>query len=344
MKKISICTRYTPLGASSRLRFYNYHPLLEEQGVSGKIFPLLGDRYLNGLYRGKRVRHLAAASLVKRLMQLPLLEKELLIEYELLPFLPVWFEELILRRRKYILSFDDAVWEKYRGTRLEGKFERLVSRACGVISANNSITDHLKPYNERIIKIPTAIDLEKYTSVPENRDEEFTIAWIGTPVTYQECLLPFSSMLQEASARFDFKLLVIASDELQRIDGVNMEFVNWSSSAEAELLKRAHIGIMPLPENDFMRGKSAYKLIQYLASGLPCIASPVGENSVLLSQGEVGFAAGTVDEWISAIGKLKEDVLLRSRLGANALELAGEYSIRKHAVRMADFIKECFNW
>lgn len=344
MKKISVCTRYSEMGASSRLRFFMYKKLLEQNGISADFRYMLGKGYLKRLYVGKYTKFHAMYALAKRFLQLPFLRKDLLIEYELLPFIPEKIEQFFLKRRKYILSFDDAVWEKYRGNpRCEGKFERLAAGAEGVIAANDQLFDHLKKYNGNIIKIPTAIDLDKYTSVrAQEKYPVFTIVWIGTPVTYEECLLPFADMLKELSEKVDFELLVIAQKELTPIEGVKMRCIDWSSEEEAYHLKRSHIGIMPLPENDFMRGKSSYKLIQYLGAGLPCVASPVGENNIVLQHGTTGFAASTPEEWINAVIRLKDDEVLREQMSRNASELAVEYSIQKYAPVMAEFIKKCF--
>ena len=342
--KISICTRYSEMGASSRLRFFMYKKHLSEHNVSASFFPMLGDGYLKRLYAGKPTKLHALCALAKRLLQIPFLRKNLLIEYELLPFIPEKVERFFLKRHNYILSFDDAVWEKYRGNpSLEGKFESLAKNAKGIISANDRLTAHLEPFNKNIIKIPTVIDLEKYTSSPqEEKFSEFTVVWIGTPVTYNECLLPFTDMLREAAKQVDFKLLAVAKKDLPPIPGVNMQCIDWSSETEVSILKRSHVGIMPLPENDFMRGKSAYKLIQYLGAGLPCIASPVGENKVLLSHGGTGFSAATKEEWITSLSKLANDTALRENMGRNAFALAKEYSIQKYAPIMAEFIKKCF--
>lgn len=338
-QKIAVCTRYSRLGASSRLRFYAYKELLEQNGVSTEFFPLLNDNYLKKLYSGKKSSFSGMLSLAKRFFSLPLMEKNMLIEYELMPFLPCEVEAKLLSGRRYILSFDDAVWEKYRNSRLEGKFERLASDAAGVIVANNELADYLGKFNDNIIKIPTAIELENYQ--PGNdKYSKFTVCWIGTPITYKECLLPFSEMLQKTAAELDFQLLVIAKKDLEPISGVDMKFVDWSIDTECEILKKCHVGIMPLPDTSFMRGKSAYKLIQYLGSGLPSIASPVGENAVLLSRKEVGFAAGTTGEWINALRQLKNDCELYSKLSNNARILAKEYSTEKYAPILADFIRK----
>ena len=343
MKKISVCTRYDTLGASSRLRFFMYRKKLIENGVFSVYYPLLSNGYLKRLYSGRDTRLHAAFAILKRLLILPFLKKELLVEYELLPFVPFGVERFFLGKRKYILSFDDAVWEKYNHhPALEGKFEKLASGALGIIVANDVLKKHLEPYNSNIIKIPTAVDLDKYQTAENDRDSRFTVVWIGTPVTYTECLMPFAGMLKKAAEKVDFELIVIAAKDLPPIQGVNMSFYDWSNETEAAMIKRAHVGIMPLPENDFMRGKSAYKLIQYLGAGLPCIASPVGENRVLLSQGNVGFSAANDEEWIDAFCRLSGDRELYEQLKANSLVLAKEYSIQKYSPIMADFIKRCF--
>lgn len=344
MKEISVCTRYSEMGASSRLRFFMYRELLKQNGISADFHYMLGDSYLKRLYSNKSIKIHALAALAKRFLQLPFLKEDLLIEYELLPFISYQIENIILSRHNYILSFDDAVWEKYRGNAsCEGKFERLAVNAKGIITANDQLFKNLEPYNKNIIKIPTAIDLAKYTTADEvKKYPVFTVVWIGTPVTYRDCLLPFSEMFKELSKLIDFELLIVAKKDLVPIDGVNMRFLDWNAADEASILKRAHVGIMPLQENDFMRGKSAYKLIQYLGAGLPCIASPVGENKVLLSHGGTGFAATTADEWLNALQQLKNNENMRLEMGRNAFALAKEYSIQKYAPVMADFIKDCF--
>ena len=341
--KIAVCTRYSTLGASSRLRFYLYRDLLESNGVHTQFYPLLGDSYLKRLYSGKRCAVQGVGALIKRMAEFPFMPENMLIEYELLPFAGVEFEEYLLRKRKYILSFDDAVWEKYRGNRrLQGKFERLAAKASGVIVANNAIGEYLSAFNRRMIKIPTAIDLNKYSGKEVEKRNTFTVGWIGTPVTYRECLLPFADMLRKASEKLDVEFLIIADSTLEPIPGVRMKIVDWHDEDEVMLLKKCHAGMMPLPGSDFMRGKSAYKLIQYLGCGLPCIASPVGENSVLMSRGKVGFCCENTAEWLKAFATLAEDAFLRDEMGKAALALAEEYSIQKYAPVFAGFIRECF--
>ena len=339
LQKIAVCTRYSELGASSRLRFYAYKELLGQQGITPEFFPLLNDGYLKKLYAGRKSRLSGAVSLAKRFFSLPVMPQKMLIEYELMPFLPYEVESRLLADRRYLLAFDDAVWEKYRGSKLEGKFEKLASGASGIIAANNELAEYLGKFNGNIVKIPTAIELARYRT-SDDKYPRFTLCWIGTPVTYRECLLPFAGMLQKAAKELDFQLLVIAKNSLEPIPGVDMKFLDWSIELECDILKKCHAGIMPLPDTSFMRGKSAYKLIQYLGAGLPSIASPVGENAVLLSRMEVGFAAQSDSEWINALKQLRSDNALYKKLSSNARQLAREYSTEKYAPILADFIRK----
>lgn len=119
-----------------------------------------------------------------------------------------------------------------------------------------------------------------------------------------------------------------------------MRFEEWSPENEAALLSRCHAGIMPLPADDaFAAGKSAFKLIQYLAAGLPAIASPVGENRRVLRAGETGFFASAPGEWAEALRLLADDAV-RIRLSANARVLARDYSIQKYGPIYAEFLRE----
>jgi glycosyltransferase involved in cell wall biosynthesis len=136
----------------------------------------------------------------------------------------------------------------------------------------------------------------------------------------------------------------LAKKELakERIPGVNMKFVDWSQEKEAELLSRSHIGIMPLTDDEFSKGKSAFKLIQYLAAGLPVIASPVGENNKVVEHGTNGYLADTPENWLECFNKLYKDNDCYSKMADNAVKSSVEYSIQKYSVIMTDFIKNAF--
>ena len=339
---MNIFTRYNTLGASSRYRYYMYAARMRDAGEHVDISNFFDEEYLRCLYKGKRAGGFnILRSYWRRFKALLSAGDNLLIEYELFPFLPYWVEKIFLKRRKYILNFDDNVWEKYAGKRfLSGKYDALVSNADGIIVANDFLYEKVSKLNKNIIKIPTVVDLDLYR-IETNKFDKFTLVWIGTPVTYMY-LEKFAATLRKMAEKYDFELLVIARKSLEnrRIEGVNMRFENWSQESETELLVRSHIGIMPLTNDEFSKGKSAFKLIQYSAAGLPLIASPVGENVNVVDDGQNGFIVDSPDEWLEALGKLIDDKQLYSKMAKNSRKASENYSIQKYFPIFQDFIKK----
>ena len=345
-EELGIYTRYGRRGASSRLRYFDYRNAFETAGFAPHFHSFFPNAYLKRLYAGGgKSRLLAAEALLRRLTSTAVhLPKRLLIEYELFPELPFGVESYFLRNRRYVLNFDDDVWLKYEGRgALAEKYDLLIEGAAGVVCANDLLLEKARRHNANVIKIPTAVDLDAFPK-QARKFPDFTIAWIGTPVTY-EYLERHTEALQSMALAVDFELLVIAKKSLGRraIPGVNMRFADWSEAKEGELLARCHVGIMPLPADDpFAAGKSAFKLIEYLAAGLPAIASPVGENLRVLRDGETGYLAETPEEWTDALIRLKDDTV-RGRFAANAHHLAFEYSQQKFGPVYAQFLRGCLH-
>lgn len=339
--KLTMFTRYSSLGASSRYRFFMYAARLRtEESADVKISSFFDDKYLRRLYSKRRA---GGTSILKaywqRFRDAFKADGLWLIEYELFPFLPYFIEKIFLRKHKYILNFDDNVWEKYRGKiLLSGKYDKLCRNAAGIIVANDFLHEKVSKLNSNVIKIPTVVDLDLY-HCNKNKFDKFTLAWIGTPVTYTY-LQKFTQTLRMLAEKYDFELLVIArkSLEYRRIQGVNMRFENWSQERETDILPRCHVGIMPLTDDEFSRGKSAFKLIQYLASGLPLLASPVGENVKVVDADKNGFLVDSPEEWVEALCKLIENPTLYSTMAGNARKSANNYSIQKYFPVFKTFI------
>ena len=342
--ELGIYTRYTELGASSRLRCIRYADTLRGGGFDVRMHPLFGDDTLRALYDGRGRSVKLARDLARRMFRLPRAEKNLWIEYELLPGVAYGIEKLYLRHRRYVLSFDDAVYLNYRGKKLlDGKFERLAAGAAGVMAANDLLVEHFSHFNADTVKIPTAVDTDSLRPGAE-KFPRFTVVWIGTPVTFKAHLAPFAPMLNELARELDFDLLLIGAPNAaaQIFPGARIEA--WSEAAERELLPQCHAGIMPLPENDaFAAGKSAYKLLQYLAAGIPSVASPVGENRVVVRDGETGFLASSPEEWRTAFQRLAADEKLRGELAAASREEAEKYSFRHYAPVVEKFFEKIFS-
>lgn len=338
--KLGLYPRYTALGASSRYRFYLYLPALQQAGLHPFIKPFFSNTYLRKLYQKKeKSRLLGALSLIKRLFDAYFIPAKAVIEYELLPQLPYRVEAFFLCNCRYVLNFDDNVWEKYiDNPKMADKYDHLIHSAAGVIVANDYLLAKVAALNANVIKIPTVVDLDAYGQCKLPKFERFTVVWIGTPVTYQY-LVDFAETFRAMAAKTDFELLVIGGDAARPIDGVPMRFAEWSSATEAELLSRSHVGVMPLTDDAFSRGKSAFKLIQYAAAGIPAIASNVGENNLVIADGETGFLAGDTAGWVTALERLAAGDELYLQMAAAARVRSFEYSLQKYAPILIKFLK-----
>lgn len=346
--KIGFFPRYDRLGASSRYRFFMYYDLWRKLYKNDSVFikPGLSDDYLRSLYRQGRVskcrKMYEFARMIMRGMSLP---EKLLLEYELVPFLPWKYEKKLLDKRSYILNFDDNVWEKYRDDpKLADKYDNLCRNASGVIVANEFLWNKVKLLNSNLLLLPTVLDLELYQDSPVEKFETFTVVWIGTPVTYIY-LEKHLSVLQKLFPDKRRELLVIADAKLAEsrpLKGVNVRYVDWSAENEVELLRKSHVGIMPLIDDEFSRGKSAFKLLQYQAAGLPLIASGVGENCNVVKHSGNGFIANSADEWLEALDRLQNDSVIYEKFSCECKSLAYEYSIQKYFPLFYNFIHDKF--
>ena len=345
MTNITFLTKYTSQSATSRYRSFFYMRQLLNKNYNTSIHSFLYSEYLEDLY-GKKSRKKSKIlfAYFGQLFSLFTASKNLIIENELFPFLPYWLEKLFLKNKQYILNFDDNVWDNYNNKFwLKNKYDKLVKHANGIIVANDFLLKKVKPLNANLIKIPTTIDLEDYSETIE-KNKVFSLVWIGTPVTYRY-IESHAEIFRELATKIEYELCIIASEALKirALDGVNMKFVEWSPESEIYYLKQAHVGIMPLDNDAFSQGKSAFKLIQYLASGIPLVGSPVGENNRVIQEGENGYLVSTEEQWIDNIELLYRDDVLREQLAENSQKDAYNYSIQKYFPRYKDFIDTTFD-
>jgi glycosyltransferase involved in cell wall biosynthesis len=192
--------------------------------------------------------------------------------------------------------------------------------------------------NSSVDVIPTVLDPDRY-QVKEHIDTKVpAICWIGSPgsVRYLSELIP---LLERLSKEFSFKLRIIGASIHQPVS-FEVEFVEWKEETEANEISRCDIGIMPLSDSPWARGKCGYKLIQYMASGLPVVASPVGANRQIIREGETGYFAETEKQWLDALIKLGSSIKLRQAFGRRGRQIVEhEYSISVTAPKIADIFQ-----
>lgn len=308
--KILLLSRYGPLGASSRVRFLQYLPYFRSQGIEVTINPLLSDAYVQALYSGDSKWKEVIKGYFYRLLLLFTARKYnlIIIEKEIFPFMPALAERFLrIIGVPYLVDYDDAVFHNYDRhkipivRKLLGKKIDTVMRLSSAVTAGNSYLAERanRAGATKVEIIPTVIDADRYQCKPEVNPEVITVGWIGTPNTsrYLKPLLPvFESLLKKYSVRF-----VAIGANKNDFARTPVEAWPWTEITEVSSIQQLDIGIMPLTDSPWERGKCGYKLIQYMACAIPVVASPVGVNCEIVKEGESGMLAGSIDEWSSAL-------------------------------------------
>ncbi len=346
---ILLLSRYTRLGASSRLRFFQYLPYLEKMGFSFTTRPFFGDNYLADLYNGKAPLFSVLKSYIARLgtvLSAPRFDA-IWMEAELLRWLPACFEKALYPSAVPLaVDYDDAIFDWYESQRFPGvsrllgqKINRIMAMAELVVVGN----DYLGKYAHsagarRIEKVPTVVDVHRYSVPVRDVDRSLKVGWIGTPAT-AKFLLGIAGVLKKVVSIYDVRIVAVGPNP-QQFQGLPVEVSRWQENTEVAEIQDFDIGLMPLPDEPYERGKCGYKLIQYMACGKPVVASPVGVNAEIVRHGENGFLAKTTDEWIDALSRLIEDPQLRFRMGQEGRSMVeSEYSLQTQAPRLERMLR-----
>jgi glycosyltransferase involved in cell wall biosynthesis len=347
--KVLALTRYGRAGASSRMRFMQFVPYLEQQGVFVDVAPLLRDSYLNRLYSGEgRVLTEIAVDYLRRISQLfKVRQYDLLwIEKELFPDLPSWVETWLKRLGiRYVVDFDDAIFHNYDLSNnplrrcLSRKIDSVMYSASVVVCGNRYLAERALSVGSRAVEIlPTVVDLDRYSVRPTESQPFVTIGWIGSPATAKYISLVAPS-LRLLAKEFPLKLCVVGANP--EVEGVEVISRQWSEKSEVGDIQSFDIGIMPLEDSPWERGKCAYKLIQYMACGVPVVGSPIGVNESIVEHDRSGYLAHNTEEWISALRNLANSPLRRQQFGARGRSLVEQhYCLQVAAPRLLALFKD----
>lgn len=349
--KVLFLTRYGRLGASSRMRFLQFLPWLEQAGLECTVAPLVDDAQLQARYQKGSYELFGLIQSywrrVRTLMQHHRFDV-VWIEKEALPWLPAWFERLLLHSVPYVLDYDDAIFHNYdlhasawvRWV-LGRRIDRLMAGARLVVAGNAYLAQRARDAGAPWVEIvPTVIDLSRYLVKPAlvPTGEPLRIVWIGSPSTVRYLAL-LREPLAALSQRFAFKLRVIGGSAID-LSGGDVEFVQWTEATEVASIQACDIGVMPLLDSPWERGKCGYKLIQYMACGKPVVASPVGINAQIVEPGINGYLAETTHDWVQALTALMADADLRQQMGAaGRAKVEREYAVQTNAPRLAAMLR-----
>lgn len=276
------------------------------------------------------------------------------MQYELLPWMPTCVEKILLcNSTKLVIDYDDAVFNRYDQHRsfvvrwlLGKKIDQLMHLADIVIAGNEYLAAHAQQAGAKQVEIiPSVVDTTRYQVRAEAKSnaKEIRIGWIGSPTTVKY-LSSIENVIKTIS-NDQTNFIIIGANLPTEFEGYSVESWPWSLETEVELIQKLDIGIMPLMDDAFERGKCGYKLIQYMACGLPVVASPVGINQKIIKHGENGFLASKEDEWIEAITLLIENPKLRKEMGLKGREIAEqEYAVQVTAPKIINLINQIVNY
>ncbi len=345
---VTYFSKSSTIGPSSRYRVYQFLPHFQNAGIECRVDPLFDATFFSILHVHSsllqtclKIPYVAARFLTRLGTLMTLGRRDLIvIEGQLFPYAPPLIERLLRwLRYRVVFEIDDAIYLT-RGH--ERKMPMLFRMATGVIAGNDRLAAYAAQFSSHVTVVPTVVDTARFVPKPvrltatrDQGDEPITIVWIGLAYNLKY-LNVLASAVRRLQERYRVKLRVVCS-EPPVLPGVDIEFRPWAWQREVEDLQDATIGVMPLEDTEWARGKCALKLLQYLAVGLPAVASPVGVNREILVNGENGFLASTEEEWYLRLESLCRDPQLRARMGqAGRRTVETRYSLTVWGPRLAD--------
>jgi glycosyltransferase involved in cell wall biosynthesis len=338
--KVLALTKYGQLAASSRHRFFSFIPHLATRGVTVTAAPLLSEAYVERLFSGKGIDPAdVCSSFLRRLGALISAHDYdvLWIEGELFPRLPAVAERILASvGPPYVVDLDDAIFHTYDRhpwplirQLLGRKIDVVLSHAAAVTAGNEYLADRaLKARARRVVVVPTAVDDGAYARVSRSGVDTLTFGWIGSPAT-QHYLDTIQAELQQVAGSLGAKIKLIGARQ-DKFSYADVELRQWNEESEIEELSTCDIGLAPLFDGPWERGKCGLKAIQYMAAGMPVLAADVGALSSIVVHGETGFLYLNGKEFTAFAQQLAADPGLRRQMGnAGRRRVAGEYSVHR---------------
>lgn len=327
MPKLLAIAPYPYRSADTRYRICQFIPYLEARGWTVTVRSFMDDAFFTMYHQpGRLVEKLARTmqSTLRRLVDLFKASRYdvVLLHKEAFPFgAPVM--ERILRRRvaRLIYDMDDAFWThppqfSQIGRRLRDpeRIQTILRMVDHVLAGNEFLAAFARRFNRSVTVFPTVVDLRRYLLRTESPDGRVTIGWVGrwSSAPYLRTLQGVMSRLSALHPNVD--VMLIGAGEVT-FDGIPVQRTPWCLEEEVEAIARFDIGIMPLPDDIYSQGKCGFKLLQYMALGIPGVASPVGVNKTIVQDGVNGFLADAEDEWVDKLSRLIAEPDLRREMG-----------------------------
>src|SRR5688572_29627867 len=338
-----------------RYRMEQWARLLEDFGVAVTFEAFRCEELHSLLCRPAntwRKAYLASQALIRRLKVLKTLRDfDLVYIYSEAALMGPALIESFIRKKgvPIVFDFDDAIFLHYtyispvhrylRLLKFPGKTGTICGLASHVIAGNSYLANYANRFNKNVTIVPSSVDIDSYTiETRRTLSDRPVIGWTGSYSTIQY-LDNLKTTLQQLATRERFKLRVVGVPDY-RIEGVDVEAVSWNPETEVTDLRAIDIGLMPLTDDEWTRGKCGMKALQYMALGIPTVCSPVGVNPRIIRDQENGLLAETEDQWKDHLTRLLHSPELRERLGnAGRVTVEAGYSLSTHAPAVYQIFK-----
>lgn len=359
--KVLFVTKYAEMGASSRDRVYQYLPFLKKEGIQYTLCPVIPNRILKIWFGQHRVPALYRKLLVfldhwpfafLKYLRVALIAHSYDIVYIQKVLMPVPIQKIVGSLcPNVVFDFDDALFASPRDYSIY-RFVHQLEASTRVVAGNDYLREYACKFNRNVDVIPTAIDISKFQPrcVGEDNRDRIVIGWVGNGPAHLDNLRLVRKPLKILGESYNLLFRIIGAmgsrelrNALQDATSCDIDFVDWLDPQKVpEEIAQFDIGIMPLKDDEFLKGKCARKALEYMAMAIPTVVSPVGMNSELIQDGVNGYLASTNEEWVEKLSLLVESTTLRQRLGqAGRKTVEEKYSLTLSASRFITLLNEC---
>ena len=356
--KILFLVPYPTEGASNRVRVEQFIPYLRSHGVACAIRPFVSKRFFRILYQphhyAEKIFWFIVCTMGRILDLIRAFRYDIVfIHREAYPIGGPIFESFLFYIGKLVIfDFDDAIFlpntsefntymERFK---VPKKIARIIEMSRYVIAGNDHLKNYALKYNSNVIVIPSSINTEKYCPAQKEDSDDVIIGWIGSNTT-KSFLYDLEDAFVELSNRFNNLIIKIVGARFHSFKLKNIMNKEWSLEDEPKDLQSFDIGIMPMPDNEWTKGKCAYKALLYMACAKPVVASPVGTNKEVLDDGINGFFARDKKEWVEKLSILIEDKKLRQDMGSRGRDkVVSNFSIDQTAPIFFETLKRALKY